>query len=119
MKAVLKWLDENHGQLVSQLADLVSVRSISTDGEHQKEIEQTAQLTCAQMRQAGLQEVQVLRSGESNPYAYGEWLCPPGQADSLPLRPPRCTACQLCRAVAIEPLETGGPFRATLWPRGC
>jgi acetylornithine deacetylase/succinyl-diaminopimelate desuccinylase-like protein len=79
MKAVLKWLDGNQGQLVGWLADLVSVQSISTDGEHQKEIAQTAELTCAQMREAGLQGVQVLRSGESNPYAYGEWLGAPGK----------------------------------------
>jgi cysteinylglycine-S-conjugate dipeptidase len=79
MKPVLEWLDKNHAYLVSQLADLVSIQSISTDGEHQKEIEQTAELTCAQMRQAGLQNVEVLCSGESNPYAYGEWLGAPGK----------------------------------------
>jgi acetylornithine deacetylase/succinyl-diaminopimelate desuccinylase-like protein len=79
MKAVLEWLKRNHGDLVSQLAELVAIPSISTDGAHQIEIERSAELTCAQMRHAGLHNVQVLRSGDSNPYAYGEWLGAPGK----------------------------------------
>jgi acetylornithine deacetylase/succinyl-diaminopimelate desuccinylase-like protein len=72
--SVLNWLDNHHGDLVRDLAALVAIASISTDGEHQKEIEQTAELTCEQMRRAGLQNVTTLRSSGSNPYAYGEWL---------------------------------------------
>ncbi|HLJ96709.1 MAG TPA: M20/M25/M40 family metallo-hydrolase [Gemmataceae bacterium] len=79
MKPVLDWLTKNHTSLVRDLADLVAIPSISTDGEHQKEIEKTAALTCDQMRQAGLQNVEVLRSKDSNPYAYGEWLGAPGK----------------------------------------
>jgi acetylornithine deacetylase/succinyl-diaminopimelate desuccinylase-like protein len=77
--AVLEWLKDNHGRLVQDLADLVAIPSISTDGEHQKEIDQTADLTCRQMRAAGLQDVRVLRTADSNPYAYGEWLGAPGK----------------------------------------
>jgi acetylornithine deacetylase/succinyl-diaminopimelate desuccinylase-like protein len=73
-KPVLDWLTKNHSQLVQDLADQVAVQSISTDGEHQKEIDQTAELTCEQMRAAGLQNVAVLKTAKSNPYAYGEWL---------------------------------------------
>src|SRR5215475_3494312 len=79
MKSVLDWLKNNHASLVRGLADLVAIRSVSTDGEHQKEIEQTAALTCEQMKRAGLQNVEVLRTGKSNPYAYGEWLGAPGK----------------------------------------
>jgi cysteinylglycine-S-conjugate dipeptidase len=79
MKQVLGWLTANRDALVSDLADLVAIPSISTDGEHQKEVEQSAALTCEQMRAAGLHNVAVLRSGDSNPYAYGEWLGAPGR----------------------------------------
>src|SRR6266436_9513651 len=79
MKPVLDWLKANHASLVNDLAELVAVPSISTDGEHQKEIDQTAALTCEQMRRAGLQNVEVLRTGDSLPYAYGEWLGAPGK----------------------------------------
>src|SRR5207245_2784979 len=78
-RLVLGWLKTNEPALIKSLADLVAIRSISTDGEHQKEIDDSAALTCEQMRQAGLQNVELLRSGNSNPYAYGEWLGAPGK----------------------------------------
>jgi acetylornithine deacetylase/succinyl-diaminopimelate desuccinylase-like protein len=78
-QAALGWLEDNHARLVRDLAALVAIPSISTDGEHQAEIERSAELTCEQMRQAGLHNVAVLRTGRSNPYAYGEWLGAPGK----------------------------------------
>src|SRR5258708_19061326 len=77
MKPVLNWLVANRKELVRDLANLVAIPSISNDGEHQKEIEQWAALTCEQMRAAGLQKVEILRCGDSNPYAYGEWIGDP------------------------------------------
>ena len=74
MNAALDWLDKNHEGVVRGLADLVAIPSISTDGEHHAEIDRTAKLTAEQMRQAGLTNVDVLRVGESLPYAYGEYL---------------------------------------------
>ena len=74
MNEALSWLKKNHEAIVRGLADLVAIPSISTDGEHAAEIERTAKLTCDQMRQAGLQNVDVLKVGNSLPYAYGEWL---------------------------------------------
>jgi acetylornithine deacetylase/succinyl-diaminopimelate desuccinylase-like protein len=77
--AILSWLQTNHDRLVADLAALVKVPSISTDGDHQLQVERTAELTCEQMRGAGLNNVSVLRTGDSNPYAYGEWLGAPGK----------------------------------------
>jgi acetylornithine deacetylase/succinyl-diaminopimelate desuccinylase-like protein len=74
MNAALDWLEKNHEGIVRGLADLVAIPSISTDGEHAAEIERTAKLTCDQMRDAGLHHVDVLKVGNSLPYAYGEWL---------------------------------------------
>src|SRR4051812_47664631 len=79
MQANFDWLNKNHANLVKDLADLVAVRSVSTDGEHQKEVEQSAELTREQMRRAGLQKTEILRCNGSNPYAYGEWLGAPGK----------------------------------------
>src|SRR5947209_6445951 len=78
-EAVLGWLASNHEKLVSDLAALVAVKSISTDGQHGREIDQSAELVCTQMREAGLQNVSVLKTGDSLPYAYGEWLGAPGK----------------------------------------
>lgn len=79
MQAALDWLAKNHEEIVQGLAALVSIQSISTDGEHLAEIDRTAKLTCDQMRQAGLHNVETLRVGNSLPYAYGEWLEAPGK----------------------------------------
>jgi acetylornithine deacetylase/succinyl-diaminopimelate desuccinylase-like protein len=79
MQEPLKWLKANEAHLVGQLGQLVAIPSISTDGEHQKELDHTGELTCELMRQAGLQNVVTLRTGNSNPYAYGEWLGAPGK----------------------------------------
>ena len=54
--SVLNWLTTHHADLVRDLAELVAIPSISTDGEHPKEIEQTAELTCEQMRAGRLAE---------------------------------------------------------------
>jgi acetylornithine deacetylase/succinyl-diaminopimelate desuccinylase-like protein len=79
MKPVLEWLKQHHDDLIRDLAELVAVPSISTDGNHQQEIDKVAAVTCEQMRQAGLQNVEILRCGDSNPFAYGEWLGAPGE----------------------------------------
>jgi cysteinylglycine-S-conjugate dipeptidase len=79
MQAALDWLTRNHEKIVHDLADLVAIQSISTDGDHNQEIERTAQLTCRQMREAGLNNVDILRVNQSLPYSYGEWLDAPGK----------------------------------------
>jgi len=75
----LEWLEKNHEAVVRNLAELVAIQSISTDGEHGPEIERTASSVCQQMRQAGLLNVEVLKVGGSLPYSYGEWLDAPGK----------------------------------------
>jgi acetylornithine deacetylase/succinyl-diaminopimelate desuccinylase-like protein len=79
MQAALDWLRRNHEVIIHGLADLVAIPSISTDGDHAAEIDRTAALAAQQMREAGLQNVEVLRVGGSLPYAYGEWLEAPGK----------------------------------------
>jgi len=79
LKNAEAWIDNNHASLISDLRELVKIPSISTDGEHQKEIELSAEAVCQQMKKAGLNNVEILRTGDSNPFAYGEWLGAPNQ----------------------------------------
>ena len=79
MQAPLDWLRQNDQKLVDDLARLVAVQSVSTDGEHKNELNQSAGLTCELMKAAGLDNVEVLKNGDSYPYAYGEWLGAPGK----------------------------------------
>jgi acetylornithine deacetylase/succinyl-diaminopimelate desuccinylase-like protein len=79
MNRALQWLKAHESERVRDLTELVGVPSVSTDGEHQAEIEKTAGIVCRLMREAGLNNVEVLRGEGSNPYAYGEWLGAPGK----------------------------------------
>lgn len=79
MKSVLAWLQQHDAELIADLGKLVAIPSISTDHQHAAEISQTAGLACELMRKAGLQNVTTLKTGESYPYAYGEWLGAPGK----------------------------------------
>jgi acetylornithine deacetylase/succinyl-diaminopimelate desuccinylase-like protein len=79
MNKVLDWLKANEADQVRALTDLVAIPSVSTDGEHAQELERSAALTCDLMRQTGLENIEILRSGDSYPYAYGEWLGAPGK----------------------------------------
>jgi cysteinylglycine-S-conjugate dipeptidase len=79
MQRVLEWLTNNHEQLVNDLSDLVAIQSVSNDGQHQKEIGQSAALTKDLMVKAGFRDVEVLTCGDSNPYVYGEILAAPGK----------------------------------------
>ena len=60
MQAPLDWLRQNDQKLVDDLARLVAVQSISTDGEHKNELNQSAELTCELMQAASLDKVEVL-----------------------------------------------------------
>src|SRR3954469_24946499 len=79
MKSALAWLQQHDADLIADLGKLVAIQSISTDHQHDAEIGQTAELTCELMRKAGLQNVTTLKTGNSAPYAYGEWLGAPGK----------------------------------------
>jgi acetylornithine deacetylase/succinyl-diaminopimelate desuccinylase-like protein len=79
MREVQGWLDTHYDEIVRGLADQVAIPSISTDGEHNAEVDRSAALTCQQMQAAGLQNVEILRCGDSLPYAYGEWTNAPGK----------------------------------------
>jgi len=73
MKPVLSWLADNYSRLTKDLAELVAIQGISTDGQHEKELDLSAKAIARQMKQAGLRSVQCLRFGDSYPYVYGEW----------------------------------------------
>ena len=78
MKSALKWLDDHQAQSLRQLEQLVAIPTISIGNNHQAEIRQGAEAVAELMRWAGLQQVEILRVGSSNPYVYGEWLGAPG-----------------------------------------
>jgi acetylornithine deacetylase/succinyl-diaminopimelate desuccinylase-like protein len=75
---IRQYLKDNHAERVRDLARLVKIPSISNDHQHQAEIDQSAHLVVELMKTAGLHNVQILRTGGSNPYVFGEWNGAPG-----------------------------------------
>ena len=77
MNDVLQYLSSNYSRFVDYLRQLVAVPSISTDGQHAKEIDRSAAVTADLMRQVGLQNIETLRYEDSYPYVYGEYISDP------------------------------------------
>jgi cysteinylglycine-S-conjugate dipeptidase len=78
MKTVLKQIATSHKATVDELAGLVAIPSVSTDGKHQKELDRSAKKVSALLRKSGLENIKILQIGKSNPFVYGEWLHAPG-----------------------------------------
>jgi acetylornithine deacetylase/succinyl-diaminopimelate desuccinylase-like protein len=83
MERALSWLESHFSDLERDLADLVAIESISTDGRHQAEIDRSAELVRTLMQRAGLEGAEILRPEGCNPYVFGEWLGAPGKPTVL------------------------------------
>ena len=66
----------------SELFDFIRIPSVSTLPDHKPHIERAAEYVRAQMEQAGLESVEVIR-GDGHPLVYGEWLGAPGKPTVL------------------------------------
>jgi acetylornithine deacetylase/succinyl-diaminopimelate desuccinylase-like protein len=78
MKTVLKQIAKIHKEIVNDLASLVAIPSVSTDGKHGRELDRSATKVSSLLRKSGLENVKILRIGKSNPFVYGDWLHAPG-----------------------------------------
>ena len=72
----------NRDRIISSLSDFLRIPSISTLSERKEDIRRAADFVAAELRAAGLQEVQLIE-GEGNPLVYGEWLNAPGKPTLL------------------------------------
>lgn len=67
------WLNLHEQAVVEGLAKLVAIKSVSTDENHEADIERGAKVVRQQMHRAGLERTEIIRIQNSNPYIYGEW----------------------------------------------
>ncbi|MBS1827426.1 MAG: dipeptidase [Acidobacteria bacterium] len=73
---------ENRARYVEELKAYLRIPSISTLSENKPDICRAAEFTAAQLRQAGMRNVELM-DGEGNPLVYGEWLDAPGKPTLL------------------------------------
>ncbi len=76
------YLKEHQSGFLEELLDFLSIPSISSLPEHQKDVEDCAQWVANRLEVAGLENISVLPTG-GHPVVYGEWLKAEGQPTVL------------------------------------
>ncbi len=80
--AVSAWVDQESSRLLDELFALIRIPSVSTLPEHAADVARAAEFTAEKMRQAGLENVEVIPTA-GHPLVYGDWLHAPGKPTVL------------------------------------
>ncbi len=109
--AALDRAEQELGQTLARLADLVRIPSVSAEGFPAAEVRRSAEATASLLREAGLENVRLIETDGHHPYVYADWQHAAGAPTLLvyghhdvqpPGRPERWTT------PAFEPSERGG-----------
>jgi acetylornithine deacetylase/succinyl-diaminopimelate desuccinylase-like protein len=73
MNSALSYAREHRDRFLTELKEAVSIPSISTDPEHNADMQRAADWMAAQLRSIGMGNVRSLDTG-GHPVVYGEWL---------------------------------------------
>jgi acetylornithine deacetylase/succinyl-diaminopimelate desuccinylase-like protein len=80
--AVEDFVRENESRFLDELLNLLRIPSVSTLPEHKQDVAQAAQFVAASLKQAGLENVEVIPT-EKHPLVYADWLHAPGKPTVL------------------------------------
>ena len=108
------YLKEYQSRFLEELLDFLSIPSISSLPEHQKDVEDCAQWVANRLEVTGLENISILPTG-GHPVVYGEWLKAEdkptvliyGHFDTQPVDP-----LELWDSPPFEPLVTEGKVYA-------
>lgn len=81
----IHWIESNQESIFQSLSELVAIQSISTDGDHDREIQGCAEAVRNQMNRAGFPKTEILELAGAYPYVFGEIPAPPGAPTLLML----------------------------------
>lgn len=73
LQEALEYAHHNRERSLTELKELLTIPSISTDPEHKSDMQRAAEWVAAQLRAIGMENVQVLPTG-GHPVVYGDWL---------------------------------------------
>jgi len=76
------FVEQNQPRLLEELKDFLRIPSISTLPEHKSDIQRAAQFVAASLRNAGIENVELIPTA-GNPLVYGDWLHAPGKPTVL------------------------------------
>lgn len=64
---------------LEQLKTFLRIPSVSTDPTHKEDVRKAAEFVAGQLRDAGMQRVELIEKEGQHPLVYGEWLDAPGK----------------------------------------
>src|SRR6476620_11536463 len=77
-----EFVTQNEGRFLEELLEFLRIPSISTLPEHRQDVARAAQFVSEELKHAGLENVEVIRT-EKHPLVYADWLRAPGKPTVL------------------------------------
>ena len=113
-KAIDQYVTRNQPRFLEELKELLRIPSISTLPEHNKDTHRAAEYVAAKLRDAGLENVEIIET-ERHPLVYADWLHAPGKPTVLcyghfDVQPP--DPLDLWETPPFEPTERNGNLYA-------
>ena len=114
MAAADQFVRENESRLLEELKTFLRIPSVSTLPEHKRDVAKAAEFVAAQMKKAGLENVEVIQTAK-HPLVYGDWLHAEGKPTVLcyghyDVQPP--DPIELWHTPPFEPSERDGNLYA-------
>ena len=78
VKGALRYLDQNYEGFKRTLVELSRIPSVSAEGYAPEDVKRSAEGVAEALRDAAVENVQVLEIPGVHPYVYGDWLKKPG-----------------------------------------
>jgi acetylornithine deacetylase/succinyl-diaminopimelate desuccinylase-like protein len=109
-----EFVTQNEGRFLEELLEFLRIPSISTLPEYRQDVARAAQFTADGLKQAGLENVEVIQT-EKHPLVYADWLDAPGKPTVLcyghyDVQPP--DPLELWETPPFEPSIRGGNIYA-------
>lgn len=77
MEKILSFIDSNKQRYLSELKDFLAIPSVSSQSDHNGDIQLCAQWVADHMRSIGMQNIRIMPT-PGHPVVYSEWLGAPG-----------------------------------------
>jgi len=78
VESALRYFEAHRPDFLETLRQMCKIPSISADGFAPADVKRSAEATAAALRQAGVNNVEILEIPDVHPYVYGDWLQKPG-----------------------------------------
>lgn len=82
MQQILSYIDSNKDRYLSELKDFIAIPSVSSQSQHNADMQRCAEWVANQMKTVGMQNAQIMPT-PGHPVVYSEWLGAPGKPTVL------------------------------------